>query len=33
MKRSERRAGKAKTGEAAEFTGVNEHAEQVFNAA
>ncbi|RJG12167.1 hypothetical protein D3879_02255 [Pseudomonas cavernicola] len=33
MKTCERRSGKAKTGEEAELTAVNEHSEPVFNAA
>ncbi|AXK53756.1 hypothetical protein DWF74_10445 [Pseudomonas protegens] len=32
-KLAERRSGKAKTGEEAEFRGLNEHSEPVFNAA
>jgi hypothetical protein len=33
LKRSERRIGKAKTGEEAELAAANEHFEPVFNAA
>jgi hypothetical protein len=33
LKRTERRSGKAKTGEGAEFSPLNEHSESVFNAA